>query len=377
MEKTLFTESELKNRIAEIYEEERLKIINEKWNKLSGKDRTFVLEFLKAVYPEKAMLVTEARWYNTLGDIVGIFDPTGIVDLINGISYWRQGDKLFAILSWVSVIPYVGDLIAKPVIGLMKMGGGAAKAFKAAALTGDAAKIGRTAKTAGGSIAKMVEKSPSWGDKLMNLLKGSVGKVPGLGGLIKVIEEYVNIFKGASKEMKMSKEITGKLAAKAEKQALTRSEKETLAAELKKQGQFRGFRDYAGAGQSWKAKYISGGMGRLWGNRATRSLMRRTKWYLGLLDFLGVANFVGPDELEQKYADLEAKIDEYNKTEKAQEYAMEEFGDVVEKPQSSGIPTPPASSTASPTGGGMDVISALGSLFSGGGAGSKAIGSLI
>jgi hypothetical protein len=323
------------------------------------------------------MLVTEARWYNTLGDIVGIFDPTGIVDLINGISYWRQGDKLFAILSWVSVIPYVGDLIAKPVIGLMKMGGGAAKAFKAAALTGDAAKIGRTAKTAGGSIAKMVEKSPSWGDKLMNLLKGSVGKVPGLGGLIKVIEEYVNIFKGASKEMKMSKEITGKLAAKAEKQALTRSEKETLAAELKKQGQFRGFRDYAGAGQSWKAKYISGGMGRLWGNRATRSLMRRTKWYLGLLDFLGVANFVGPDELEQKYADLEAKIDEYNKTEKAQEYAMEEFGDVVEKPQSSGIPTPPASSAASPTGGGMDVISALGSLFSGGGAGSKAIGSLI
>jgi len=380
MEKTLFTESELKNRIAEIYEEERLKIINEKWSKLSGKDRTFVLEFLKALHPEKAMLVTEARWYNTLGDIVGIFDPTGIVDLINGISYWRQGDKLFAILSWVSVIPYFGDLIAKPVIGLMKMGGGAAKAFKAATLTGDVVKIGKTAKTAGGPIAKMVEKAPSWGTKLMDVLKSAVGKVPGLGGLIKVIEEYVTIFKGASKEMKVSKEITGKLAAKAEKQALSKSEKDILAAELKKQDQFRGFRDYTGAGQSWRAKYISGGMGRLWGNRATRSLMRRTKWYLGLLDFLGVANFVGPSELEQKYADLEAKIDEYNKTKEAQQYAEEEFGDVIGNVQPSQTSQTSQAQTGQPstgTGGGMDVVSVLASLFSGGGAGSKALGSLI
>lgn len=377
MEKTLLSESELKNRIAEIYEEERLKILNEKWSKLSGKDRSFVLEFLKVIYPDKALLVTESRWYNTLGDIVGIFDPTGVVDIVNGISYWRQGDKLFAILSWVSAIPYLGDLIAKPVIGVMKLGGGAAKAFKAATLTGDAVRIGQAAKTAGGPIAKLVEKSPSWGSKLMGLLKNSIGRVPGLGrGLVKTIEEYVNIFKGASTEMKASREIVGKLAAKAETTALTKSEKEILASELKKQGQFRGFRDYKGEGQSFMAKYISGGMGRLWGNRATRSLMRRTKWYLGLLDFLGIANFVGPEELDSQYPDMEERINEYNNTPQAQQYAQEEFGDVLQGGTGVNAPPPPPSPSTMQHPSGMDAISALGSLFSGG-AGTKLIGSLV
>ena len=54
MKKTI-KESELKERILQIYEEERLKL-------------------------------NEDRWYNTVGDIVGIFDPTGVVDLVNGVS---------------------------------------------------------------------------------------------------------------------------------------------------------------------------------------------------------------------------------------------------------------------------------------------------
>ena len=364
MEKTLYTESEVKTRISEIYEEERFKIINEKWSKLSDKDKIFVVEFAKGLYPEKAKLINESKWYNTLMDLVGIVDPTGLVDIINGVSYWRQGDKLYAILSWVSAVPLLGDVIAKPVIGVMKIGGGAAKAFKAAALTGDAVKIGRTAKTAGGPIAKMVETAPSWGSKLMSFLKSTVGRVPGLGGLIKVIEEYVTIFKGASTEMKVSREITGKLAAKAEKNALSQSEKELLASELKKQSQFRGFRDYKGEGQSWKAKYISGGMGRLWGNRSTRSLMRRTKWYLGLLDFLGVGNFVGPEELEQQYPDIDSRIAQYNETPESQRYAQEEFGSVLQN--GTPPPPPPSGGKFSQGGGGMDPISMLNSLFGGG-----------
>ena len=112
MEKTLYTESEVKTRISEIYEEERFKIINEKWSKLSDKDKIFVVEFAKGLYPEKAKLINESKWYNTLMDLVGIVDPTGLVDIINGVSYWRQGDKLYAILSWVSAVPLLGDVIA-------------------------------------------------------------------------------------------------------------------------------------------------------------------------------------------------------------------------------------------------------------------------
>jgi hypothetical protein len=375
MNKLSLTESELKETMVKIYKEEQIKLLDEKWNKLSGIDRQFVLEFLKVIYPEKAMLVTESRWYNTVGDIVGIFDPTGVVDIVNGISYWRQGDKLFAILSWISAVPYLGDLIAKPVVGVMKFGGGATKAFKAATIAGDATKIAKTARVAGGPIAKLVEKSPSWGSKLVAMLKASVGRVPLLGrGLVKTVEEFVNIFGKAGKEMKASTEITSKLMAKGES-VLSKSEKELLASELKKQGSFRGFRDYKGEGQSFAAKYVSGGMGRLWGNRATRSLMRRTKWYLGLLDFLGLANFVGPDELEEKYGDLQGRVDEYEKTDQAKKFAEQDLT------QSGGVtppPPPPTTSFQQSSGGGLDPVSALASLFGGGGgAASKVIGALV
>jgi len=374
MNKLSLTESELKETMVKIYKEEQLKLLDEKWNKLSGIDRQFVLEFLKVIYPEKAMLVTESRWYNTLGDIVGIFDPTGVVDTVNGISYWRQGDKLFAILSWISAVPYLGDLIAKPVVGLMKLGGGATKAFKAATIAGDATKIANTAKVAGGPIAKLVEKAPSWGSKLVGMLKASVGKVPLLGtGLVKVVEEFVGIFGKASKEMKASTEITSKLMAKGES-ALSKSEKDLLASELKKQGSFRGFRDYKGEGQSFANKYVSGGMGRLWGNRATRSLMRRTKWYLGLLDFLGIANFVGPDELEEKYGDLQARVDEYEKTDQAKKFTEQDVAQSGEVTP----PPPPISASQTSGGSGLDPVSALASLFGGGGGtASKVVGALV
>lgn len=263
--KKILTESELKQRILEIYEEERLKMIN------------------------------EDKWYNTLGDIVGIFDPTGVVDLVNGVSYWNQGDKLFALLSFVSAVPMLGDAIAKPVIGTLKIGGETAKAFKAVAIGGDAVKIAESAKAMGGPVAKLVETAPNWGQKLVSILKNSVGKVPGLGGLIKVIEEYVLIFTKAGKEM----EAGGKVTA---------------------------FSKNAGELQSFGNKYLSGGMGRFFGNRATRSLMRRSKWYLGLLDSLGAHNFVGMDELEKQIPDLESKINKYNQNPNNKELFDKEFG---------------------------------------------------
>jgi hypothetical protein len=81
----VISESQLNEKISQIYQEELYKVIEEKWSRLSSDDREFVIEMLKIVYPEKSNLVTESKWYNTVGDIVGIFDPTGVVDLINGI----------------------------------------------------------------------------------------------------------------------------------------------------------------------------------------------------------------------------------------------------------------------------------------------------
>jgi len=284
MKKTI-KESELKERILQIYEEERLKL-------------------------------NEDRWYNTVGDVVGIFDPTGVVDLVNGVSYWNQGDKLFALLSFISAVPILGDAIAKPVVGVMKIGGETAKVFKAAAIGGDAVKIAKSAKSMGGPVAKLVKTAPNWGEKLVSILKNSVGNVPGLGGLIKVIEEYVQIFTKAGKEMTATGKVTS-------------------------------FSKNAGELQSFSSKYLSGGMGRFFGNRATRSLMRRSKWYLKLLDALGVANFIGPEELEQQIPDLQAKMDQFNQDPANKELYNQEFGNqsseydepVQVKPQSPAQPS--------------------------------------
>jgi hypothetical protein len=253
-------------------------------------------EFILQIYEEEKTKLDESKWYNTVGDFVGIIDPTGIVDLVNGVSYWNQGDKLFALLSFISAAPILGDAIAKPVIGVMKIGGETAKAFKAATIGGDAVKMAQSAKSMGGPVAKLVETSPNWGQKVVSILKQSVGKVPGLGGLIKVIEEYVLLFTKASKEMNAGGKVTA-------------------------------FSRNAGELQSFGNKYISGGMGRLFGNRATRSLMRRSKWYLRLLDKLGVHNFVGPDELKQQIPDLETKMAEFNQDPSNQELYNQEFGD--------------------------------------------------
>jgi len=336
-------ESELKNRIFEIYQEEYTKVIEEKWNKLSKGDKTIVIEMLKVIYPEKTKLINESEWYNTLGDIAGIFDPTGIVDLINGVSYWRQGDKLFAVLSWVSVIPLVGDVIAKPVVGVLKTGGAATKAFKTAVVAGDAVKIAETAKVAGGPVAKMVEKAPSWGGKLLEVLKTAVGKVPGIGGpLIRAVEEFVGIFTKASKEIKMPAEIIkGGKVINVEK-GLTSLEKQQLMKSLEKE-QGRMFRGNKDVSNSW-LKYMKSdaplgqkvwaGVPRIFGgNPATRSLMRRTKVYLGFLDWLGLANFVGPEELS---AEQQAKWDEYSKTPEAHQAWSEEMGSVPPPPPSEG-----------------------------------------
>ena len=93
---------------------------------LSEKQLAFIAEQVKSNNKE---IITEAEWYNLVGDIAGIFDPTGVVDVINGISYFSQGDQLFGLLSIISAVPYAGDVVAKPVMYALKVGKPSAKAL--------------------------------------------------------------------------------------------------------------------------------------------------------------------------------------------------------------------------------------------------------
>jgi hypothetical protein len=346
MNRLVLTEKEFRERTRKIFNEEQLKITEEKWNSLTKVDKIFVVEFLKELYPEKGSLLNEDKWYNTLGDIAGIFDPTGIIDVVNGISYWRQDDKLFAILSWISAIPLLGDAIAKPVVGIVKAGGTGAKALKGAIVSNDAVKLAKTAKEMGGPIAKLVETSPMWASKLIAALRGSIGKVPFLGTrFVGLVEEFLQLFVKGSKGMEGSAKLLGKLEAK----GLSQVEKQALLNQIAKESKFRGFRDYKNINPTFFSR-IAGGVPRLWGNRATRSLMRRTKWYLGLLDSIGLGNFVGPEELEKQVPNLEQKVAEYSKTQKSQDLWNEEFGNVKDgetpvKPVTAVAPEKPMSTS--------------------------------
>lgn len=379
MNNSYINESEFREKLVQLYKEEQLNYINEKWEKLSGRDRTFVIETLKSIYPEKSYLLKESRWYNTLGDIAGIFDPTGIVDLVNGISYWRQGDKLFAILSWISVLPVLGDIIAKPVVGALKLGGDSVKMFRTAAAAGDAVKVAEAAKSAGGPVAKFVAETPKWSTSLLSKLSGS-GKVS--GGMMKGVTDYVKVFDDAGKMMKTNKSTIkqGVETVKAIKDVSkigkgVKIEKPLAAAEkaelsvLAKQNPVRIFRDFGTGKNSWfkfmksdasLASKFSAGVPRIFGgNPATRSLMRRTKFYAGFLDWLGVANFVGPEELEKMYPDAAKQYEQYAQLPEAQKLWSQDMSGTSQS-TSVGFPDAPPSSSS---GGGIDPVSILTKLF--------------
>ena len=65
-------------------------------------------------------------------------------------------------------------------------------------------------------------------------------------------------------------------------------------------------------------KYVNGGMIRpIWGNRATRALMRKTKWYYAFLQHaFGTNKYIDPEDLENNYGMdvIDQKAQEFNKT---------------------------------------------------------------
>jgi len=310
-------------------------------------------------------LLQEAEWYNTVGDILGIVDPTPTIDIINGISYFSQGDHLFGLLSLISAIPYAGDAVGKTLMGSLKIGGGATKGLSAAMKL---AKAGKTAE-ASVALAKLAEKpgmvgrflqgAKSWAPKAASYVE----KMPGglLKGFKNTILDYLKLLENAgAKSLKFQKNVgnlskyIGLAAKPAENikalQSMLKNEK--IMTGLTKKGPM--------------AKIFLGGAPRLFGNREMRILMRRTKFWLGFLDYINVGNFVGPEELSKKMgqANIQNKMAEYARTPQGIKNAEADFGnaqyqgDAPSQP-SSGSPSmdmPSSSSQSDPIQGFMSDI---------------------
>jgi hypothetical protein len=317
-----------------IYEENRKLDFENKYNSMSDDAKKIFHELYESIYPKSKGNINEAHWLNFVGDVVGIFDPTGLVDIANGISYLIQGDTFFGMLSLISAIPYVGDAVAKPVM-LMGRGSSVIK------MSNEALKLSKTnpAKAAAmiskiskenSVMGKILDKVRVWAPKLRQMVdKIPLGK---LGQPFKnTIKDAIMIFEKAGAGAKKATNI----ARHAAKKPLTQAETVNVLNQIKKAvGQdARLFRDFGGSsvkGIQGLKNYKMSGMPRLfWSNKGIRSIMRRTKFWAGFLDYLGLANFVGPDELKaQMGSKVEEEFKKYSQTAEAQKNFDDEFADV-------------------------------------------------
>lgn len=348
MAEFIISEKQLRLIKNELSNSEKLQQAEAIWQSLTLEERKQIFEAYISASPNKHLLQEKWGWADylqTAGDIVGIFDPTGIVDLVNGITYILRGQTLFGLLSIISAIPYAGDVVAKPVMGILKIGKPSAKALNTAL---DLAKAGKTAEAAtilnkavetGGITGTFV----SWVGKNANRLRGFLDRVPTpmFKGLKKTIFQWFDLFENAVKAGKplrtqgqtivkgMTGQRFGNTVVRWNKATQISKLEELIKATKATPGIFSGYRTTKGF-FSWKT--VFGGLPQLMGrNRSVRALMRQTKWWLGFLDWMGIANFVGPDELSDQIGEeeMQKKMEAYNKTDDAQQNFQDDFGQAI------------------------------------------------
>jgi hypothetical protein len=327
--------------------EEKITQSKEKWNSFTKQEQKFLKQLTESIYPNNPEILSEA-WWNTIGDVVGIFDPTGVVDLVNGLDYIRQGDYFFGFLSMIAIIPYVGDVIAKPIMGVSKgskamRGVNQAMSLAKAGKTAEASKILADAGKSSTLFAKLLDTSISWGGKLKQI----IDRIPGgklTGGLRKTLMDWIDLFIGAAKQRKNVGAVVTNFAKRvksADPKTATALMKE-LKTGLGKSS--RTLRDFKLTDPGFMSKYVWPGLS--FRNRNLMALMRRTKFYAGLLDYIGVANFVGPEELSKQMGEenLRNKITEYSNTKQGQQYWGEDMSSVTPEQPQTNVQTQPSAS---------------------------------
>ena len=297
--------------------------------------------------------INEAHWLNYVADVAGIFDPTGVIDIGNGLSYLYQGDTFFGMLSLISAIPYLGDLAAKP---LMLAGRGS----KVIRTTNDALKVAKTDPAKATRMMEQIGKQNTMVGKLMDQvrvwapkLRKMVDSIPTgkMGQPLKnTINDAIILFErvgaGSRKASKIAKNFSRKTMSAEEATSVL---KQIRSAAEQDAQLFRLFGGNAARGIKGFEKYKASGMPRLFGNKATRSLMRRTKFWAGFLDYLGLGNFVGPDELSKQMGNQEfnSKMNEYSQTQDAKQNWETEFGGVSQEEPTQQAQTQTSSSETS------------------------------
>jgi hypothetical protein len=130
-----------------------------------------------------------------------------LVNVINGVSYWKQGEKLYALLSFLAGLPGFG-LILGPVKVLLKGGGAVARGLKSAVAVGDAGKLASLGAKSG-VVGKLIGTVGGWGGKLLSMLVSLGERVPFLRNIISGLKSTLKVFQTAKGTMGGVKSVPG------------------------------------------------------------------------------------------------------------------------------------------------------------------------
>jgi hypothetical protein len=296
-------------------------------------------------------------WYNTVMDVVGLADPTGVVDIVNGISYFTQGETLFGILSIIAAVPYAGDVVAKPVMGAMKLGSASTKTLEAALKAVSrfppgspeykaAIKSLDTLANSTGVVGKLLQSASSWAPKINRALDGiPLGPFKGMKNTL--MDYFTLLGRAGAKSKGLQNRVKVALAAPTPAnlqrnipviQNYLKTSKIFDPASLSKPG--------------FMSQVFFGGIPRIFRSpegRRLKILMQSTKWWLGFLDYIGLGNFVGPEEVIAQMGDPEfqRRLEQYQNTPEARRYFEEDFGQGQPVDQTKSQPSQDQSSSQS------------------------------
>jgi len=347
---------------------------------------------IKKIYltENKKLLMEKDSWLNTTLDIIGIIDPTGIADFSNGLIRISKGDYFFGFLSLISAVPYVGDLVAKPIMGI-------SKGSKLYQNVDKALKLSKAGDAAG--AAKLLNNAAQ-GSKLMNRLVAATGRwaekiksgIDALplqkltSGPRNMIKDWCDLFIQVAKRRRQFQAITKGKALKilADPQAATgivKNLKQMMDKGFLRNVQLSRLKNvsfFKPWSSGWMAKYVwpTTTFGLLYRNRDIVSLSRRTRFYWGFIDYISqtlgltLPDDVTPQQL-YKYTsenEIENKFKQYVNSPEGQKYWDEDMSGVnpsslgLSEPQQSltnkSLPDVPPPSSSSSAGGG-DIIDNL------------------
>jgi hypothetical protein len=227
--------------------------------------------------------------------------------------------------------------VAKPVMGALKLGSKSTKALQTALKTAQTAAKGSKQYDAALDTLRVLSKESGPVGKFLQAAGGANGWAQKVNKVLDMIP--LGPFKGMKNALMDYITLLGRAGEKSvgfqsRLKVLLQAPPANLTRNIPEVQKFLKTSKIFDAAALSKPGFLSqtffGGIPRLFRSsdgRRLRILMQSTKWWLGFLDYIGLGNYVGAEELSKKMGDEQfmKKLEQYQSTPQAKEYFDQEF----------------------------------------------------